>query len=134
MRRISTTFYNELLEELEDLREVAESCAVIVEGKNDEKALRNLGVKTEFFQVCNGVPFHDVCDKIVAEFSDVILFTDLDREGNKLNRKLKSCLSQRGVRVNDRLRISLMNKLETDHVEDVYNRMMRIEGRFFNLL
>lgn len=134
MRRINTTFYNELLEEIEDLKEMARSRAIIVEGKNDEKAIRNLGVDAKFFKVCNGVPFHDVCDKIAEGFSDVILFTDLDREGNKLNRKFKSSLSQRGVRVNDKFRIRLMSKLETNHVEDVYNRMMRIERRFFNLL
>jgi len=119
--------YEHLIEELEDLRELSETLPIIVEGRRDEKALRELGVETEFFHVSSGTALYELGELIVGKYSDVILLTDLDKAGNKLAKRLKSILSQGGVRVNERFRLSLMSKLDTHQVENLCKRLIRVK-------
>ena len=128
--RPSYTEYERTLEEVEELKELSLQCPIIVEGRRDMEALRSMGVEGEMLQVSNGVPFCEFCDA-VAKHPDVILMTDMDREGWKLARRLRSSLSQRGVRVNERFRLSLMRRLDAHQVEDLYTRLTRIEEQVF---
>lgn len=122
--------YENIIEELEDLREASVEIPVVVEGKNDEKALRRLGIEGEIFHISTGTPFYEFCEEIARKYRDVILFTDTDAEGQKLARRFKSRMSQMGVRVNDRFRVSLMGKLDTHQVEHLFRRLLRIKGQF----
>jgi 5S rRNA maturation endonuclease (ribonuclease M5) len=123
--------YEEILDEIEELRELSQDFPIIVEGKKDEAALRRLGINGEFLQVSNGLPLYEFCEGIAKNYSDVILLTDLDGAGEKITKRLKSYLSQMGVRTNERFRLNLLNKLETHQVESLYARMKRIEGKLF---
>lgn len=128
--RPSYTEYERVLEEIEELRELSLRCPIIVEGRKDMEALRSMGVEGEMLQVSNGVPFCEFCDA-AARYPDVILMTDLDREGWKLAKRLRSSLSQRGVRVNERFRLGLMRRLDAHQVEDLHTRLTRIEEQVF---
>lgn len=119
--------YENLIEELEKLKELSRHTPVVVEGRKDAAALRNMGLKCDFLEVSNGMPIYEFCEMVAERYSDVILFTDLDRAGCRLARKLKSNLSQRGVRINDRYRQSVMSKLDTHQVESLYKRMLRVQ-------
>ncbi|MFH1591183.1 MAG: toprim domain-containing protein [archaeon] len=77
--------------------------AIVVEGKNDEAALRALGVRNKIFQLTGNALFEAVED-VVAEEKEVVILTDLDREGKKLYRVLLRDLSERGVRIDRQFR------------------------------
>jgi 5S rRNA maturation endonuclease (ribonuclease M5) len=118
------------MEELEELREDSEEYPIIVEGPRDVEALRCLGVEGEFFQISTA-PFYDVVERITQGYSDVILFTDADRAGQRLARKLKSYFSQRGVRVKEKYRLNLLSRLDTHQVENLAKRLYKVERQFY---
>ncbi|MBU2560067.1 toprim domain-containing protein [archaeon] len=128
--KVNREKYENIIEELERLREQSREIPVVVEGRNDERALRNLGIEGEIFQMSTGTPFYAFCEEITKDYKDVILFTDTDSEGQKLAKKFKREMSQRGVRVNDRFRASLMGKLDTHQVEHLFRRILRLKEQF----
>ncbi len=89
-----------LLGELEDLVDV-----VIVEGLRDLEALRQLGfngVISRFSQV--GIPDADFIDAISREHGSVVIMTDFDEEGRKIDLVLSEGFERRGLRVEKGLR------------------------------
>lgn len=122
--------YEKIIEELEDLREISEEIPIVVEGKNDKKALRSLGIDGEVFQISTGMPFYEFCEGITGRYKDIILFTDIDTEGQKIARRFKGHMSQNGVRVNDRFRYGLLGKLDTHQVENLFCRLERVSKQF----
>lgn len=124
------TEYEDVMKELEELRELSEELPIVVEGRRDEEALRCLGIDAEFFYISSS-PFYELCEGIASRCSEVILFTDTDRTGHELAKKLKRYLEQRGIKVNEKYRLSLLSKLDTHQVENLHRRLTRIEGQFF---
>jgi 5S rRNA maturation endonuclease (ribonuclease M5) len=120
--------YEAVLEELEELKELSSELPIVVEGKRDIEALRILGVEGRIFPVSHGGPFYDFCDDLL-EYPDVILLTDLDRAGERLARKLRRYLGEKGVRIHEKFRRNLMRKLDVRHVEDLHTRWHRIQER-----
>lgn len=119
-----------ILEELEKLREDSEEIPIIVEGPRDVEALRCLGVEGEFFQA-SSTPFYELCEQITRGYSEVILFTDTDRAGQRLARRLKNYFSQRGVKVRDRYRLNLLTRLDTHQVENLPKRFHKVERQLY---
>lgn len=122
--------YESLLEKIETLKELSEEAPIIVEGKRDEEALRNLGIKAEVL-LASSAPFHEFCDAVAKDYPEVILFTDLDAAGSQLAKRLKDSLTKRGVGVNGRLRKRLLGLLDTHCVEDLDVRLRREEEKLF---
>lgn len=91
----------EILEEIKEVKE--ENKLIIVEGKNDQIALENLGL-TRIFSLNNGHPFKNNIETISNMSQDVIILTDFDKEGKDLHDKLKTELVQLGVRIDEKLR------------------------------
>lgn len=127
IRRENRQKYEKIVEEIEDLRDLSEKIPIVVEGRNDEKALRALGIGGVVLQISAGKPFYEFCEEISGKYKDVILFTDTDSEGQKIARKFKGHMSQSGVRVNDRFRSVLLGKLETHQVEHMLSRLKRVK-------
>ena len=91
---------NNLLGELETLVDV-----VIVEGPRDLEALRQLGFRGEislFSQV--GVLDADFIDAASREHGSVVILTDFDEEGRKIDLALSEGFERRAVRVEKGLR------------------------------
>ena len=90
---------NSLLEEMEGTVDT-----VLVEGARDVEALRRLGFHGRI-EVCSrvGVSNSDLVEGL-ARRKDVVILTDFDGEGRRLNRRLSRLLERRGVRVETRLR------------------------------
>jgi 5S rRNA maturation endonuclease (ribonuclease M5) len=91
---------NNLLGELETLVDV-----VIVEGPRDLEALKQLGFRGEislFSQV--GVPDADFIDATSREHGSVVILTDFDEEGRKIDLALSEGFERRAVRVEKGLR------------------------------
>ena len=90
---------NSLLEEMEGTVDT-----VLVEGARDVEALRRLGFHGRI-EVCSrvGVSNSDLVEGL-ARRKDVVILTDFDGEGRRLNRRLSRLLERRGVRVETRFR------------------------------
>ena len=87
--------------------EEMKSRAVIVEGKKDVKALAGLGL-TNIIPL-NNTPLAEFANNIAESgIHEVIILTDFDKEGRKLEKKLDVLLKSHKVRVNRRLRRILM--------------------------
>lgn len=121
--------YEKLLDEIEKLKEEAESAPIIVEGKKDEIALRGIGISGTFFEVSNGMPLYEFCETVAERYSAAILFTDFDRAGRKLAQRLRAQLEQMGVKVNGRYRLSIMSKLDTHQVENLHKRLAKFRQK-----
>lgn len=122
--------FESVMRELEKLKEDSEEIPIIVEGAKDMEALRCLGVEGEFFQA-SVTPFYELCDRISRCYKEVIIFTDMDRAGHKLARKLKSYFSQCGIKVKERYRLNILSKLDTHQVENLPKRFYKVERQFY---
>ena len=99
----------ELLKEINKI--IESNILVIVEGKKDKNALNNLGI--------NNIKTLDrALFKIIESVNEneIILLTDLDKEGRKLFNKLNYYLQRRGINVNKKLRGLLFNTA-LSHIE-----------------
>ncbi|MCD6515069.1 MAG: toprim domain-containing protein [Candidatus Odinarchaeota archaeon] len=95
-----------------------ENISIIVEGRNDVLALREIGINTNIYPVkeivrnnkCSLVEFIEHVSKKSKKF---LILTDFDDEGKRIAKKLASLLSQRNVSLQSSLRkriIRLMKK------------------------
>jgi len=89
-----------LLEELEGVAD-----AVVVEGMRDVEALRRLGFRGRV-EVCSrvGVSDGDLVEDLAGSSETVVILTDFDDEGKRLNRRLTRLLQRRGVKTKSNLR------------------------------
>lgn len=104
----------EVLEELErtleEIRERSvEGTAVIVEGKKDEKALRELGVEGPIHRIPSGgkTPLNSLED--LPKYEEVIILTDFDLPGEELADFCEKHLEKLGTTVLSNLRDELRN-------------------------
>jgi 5S rRNA maturation endonuclease (ribonuclease M5) len=61
--------------------------AVMVEGPHDKKTLRLLGYKKPIL-LCSKLLHTELSDLVAKKFSNVVILTDFDKQGNSLNRRL----------------------------------------------
>ena len=94
----------------------------LVEGKNDVKALKELGFLFVFS--LDGPLFEMV--EFLERYKEVSLLLDLDKGGDILFKVLKHELSQKGVRINVKARKALA-KTPVRQVEDL-TRFMKNKG------
>ena len=88
---------------------------VIVEGVKDKKALQSFGVKN----ICclNDRPLYKMIESVASANKEVIILTDLDREGRKLYGKLRTQLQFLGVEVDNYFREFLFRNTRIRQVE-----------------
>ena len=89
--------------EVERELEKAKGKLVLVEGIKDKKALESLG----FVNVVTlkNRPLFEVVESIGEK--EVVVLTDLDREGKKLFSILRKGFQRRGIKVDTKLRVAL---------------------------
>ena len=79
-------FFRENIKNL--LKKMERDCdAFIVEGKNDEKVLKALGVSKKIFRVSKR-EIGEFCDTISHCSDDVVILVDFDKAGKKINKEL----------------------------------------------
>lgn len=88
---------------------------IIVEGKNDKLALEKLGIGN--IVVLNNKPLFEIVEEVSLKTREVIILTDLDKEGKLLYHKLKSNLQKFGVKVNDSFRNFLYKNTKLRQIE-----------------
>ncbi len=122
--------YEEIINYIKELNELAENIPIIVEGKKDRWALERIGVKGNFI-LMNGMPIYEFCARIAEKYREIIILVDLDSGGEKIYRKMKHYFSQLGVKVNDKFRNVFLRKLNITKVEDAASRLEKIEMFLF---
>ena len=89
---------------------------VIVEGKNDEKALKRLGQRNII--AINRRPLYRVAGIADSKNNEVVILTDFDDKGKELNSKLSSFI--KNVKINSGLR-KRFGSLGIYRIEDLKN-------------
>ncbi|RZN35664.1 MAG: toprim domain-containing protein [Methanophagales archaeon ANME-1-THS] len=91
--------------ELEDVMQEMDNFvdAIVVEGAHDKEALEKLGITKEIL-LCSSRPRTDFVDYISSRHKKVVILTDYDRTGKRINKKLSSWLERAGIKVEKRYR------------------------------
>ena len=89
----------ELIQEaLEKLYAMGEDCVILVEGPNDVRALRNVGIDGEFFRIqSDGGPIK-AAEYVASRNRDAVILTDWDDKGDIIAADVSEQLSALGVR------------------------------------
>ncbi len=90
--------------------------AILVEGESDERALRALGIKNRIYSLRRR-PLYAVVESIAEKERDLILLTDLDKEGKRLYGTLSSSLQRFGVRIDNKAREWLLRNTKVRQIE-----------------
>jgi 5S rRNA maturation endonuclease (ribonuclease M5) len=77
--------------------------AIVVEGVHDREALEKLGITKEIV-LCSSRPHTDFIDYISSRHKKVVILTDYDRTGKRINKKLSSWLEREGIKVEKQYR------------------------------
>ncbi|MBS7638669.1 hypothetical protein KEJ49_07320 [Candidatus Bathyarchaeota archaeon] len=107
------------------LREAEETVdTVLVEGARDVEALKSLGYRGQIEVISRHEAHTTLAEKVAERGGTVLILSDFDREGKRINREMLLLLESMGVRVEAdmRRRIGrLMATLGTRAVEDLDN-------------
>jgi 5S rRNA maturation endonuclease (ribonuclease M5) len=109
---------DDLYQEMDNVKDMT----VLVEGPNDRKSLEKLGFTNV---VTMSKPMYKIVEEL-ENYEEILLLTDLDQHGRGLYKYFYRELTQRGVRVNNRLRILLM-QTPVKHIEGLAHYITRIE-------
>lgn len=104
--------------------------AVVVEGPRDVDALRQVGFEGRV-EICSrfSVSDSDFTETLAKEAASVVILTDFDEEGRRINRHLTRLLERRGVKVEVGMRREfgrLMAVLGIYVVEALYGAVSRL--------
>lgn len=109
---------DDLYQEMENVKDTT----VLVEGPNDKRSLEKLGFSNI---VTMNKPMYKIVEDL-EENEEILLLTDLDQHGRGLYKYFYRELTNRGVRVNNRLRILLM-QTPVKQIEGLAHYITRIE-------
>lgn len=116
-------------EVLESVQRAAEEEPILVEGRNDEKALARLGIEAEVVRVSgNGRSLAETAERVSRDSDGAVVLTDWDREGNALKSKLKPLLEAHGVtpRTKHRKQLRDLTAKEIHDVESLPEQRRRM--------
>jgi 5S rRNA maturation endonuclease (ribonuclease M5) len=103
---------------LEDLSTMSEDHMILVEGMNDEKALRALGIHGLFGHIqSEGGPIK-IAERVYERNMKAVILTDWDRKGGILSSELGDQLSALGVKFDNTVRKRL-SILCSSYIKDV---------------
>lgn len=108
----------ERLEQIEllikELREASKQGAIIlVEGRKDERALRDLGIEGRVI-FASRLPLLQLSDQVANDGAEIIVLTDWDRKGDLLAERVSRYLLALGHVSNLRIRIKLSSLIKKD--------------------
>ena len=110
--------------QLEELRD--NQTAIVVEGREDRKALQYFGLTN--ILVLYTKPFYKIIEALQA-FPEIVILTDLDKEGKHLYAKINDECSRRGIKINNSFRHFLFKKTELAHIEGLPRYVERIREK-----
>lgn len=103
----------EWLEKLESSKKL-----IIVEGEKDKHALTKLGIKNVV--AISRKPLFKFVEEIESKHKEVVILTDLDKEGKKLYGILKQNFQKNGVKVDKKFREVLFKETRLSQIEGIF--------------
>ena len=100
---------------------------IIVEGPNDEIALRNLELTK--IHPLNKKPLYKVVEEVAKRSKEVVILTDLDAEGKKLYTKLNTDLQKHKVKVDTHFREFLYTHTSIRHIEHLSGYIKNLDKK-----
>jgi 5S rRNA maturation endonuclease (ribonuclease M5) len=119
----------ELLEHLfEQLRLKNLEIPVLVEGKRDREALKNLGLEGEILIVNTGHTLMEMCEDLGHRYTEIILMLDWDKKGKELSKNIEHNLVQLGIKTDRAFMVRIFHLVskETKEVEALDKLMERL--------
>ncbi|MCW3136477.1 MAG: toprim domain-containing protein [Canidatus Methanoxibalbensis ujae] len=104
MMRRDYEIYEELRDVLREMDEDEYVDAIIVEGKNDKRALEEMGVVKHIAMYPGARCSYDMFIEHMKKYKCVVILTDYDRKGKYFHRKLSKRLEREGIRIENRYR------------------------------
>ncbi len=101
---------------IKKLKEIQSEAIILVEGKNDKKALAKFSIKNVLD--LSGKRYADLVDLLEGKTEKVVLLFDLDPHGERINEKVKELLTSQGFEVIEDFR-NFLRKLNIIHIEDL---------------
>lgn len=103
------------------IEENAEGTVILVEGKRDEAALRELGFTGPIEKLNRGWPIDRVVTYITEEYGACIVLMDWDRTGGRLQKRLMDSMTSLDIKPSDECRRALSKAMKPDTmcVEDL---------------
>ena len=92
----------------------AEGSVILVEGKRDEIALRNLGITGPIEKLNRGWTVDRVVVYIVETYGECMVLMDWDRTGGRLQKKLMDLMIGLDIKPSDELRRALSKAMKPD--------------------
>ncbi|HIP43574.1 MAG TPA: toprim domain-containing protein [Aquifex aeolicus] len=108
--------FKDFKEWLKELKKESRGAIILVEGKNDKRALNKFSI--ENIPDLSGKRFSDIPDLLEGKWKKVVLLFDLDPHGERINQKIKELLSSQGFIVEEKFR-NFLKKLNIIHIEDI---------------
>ncbi|MBC7120367.1 MAG: toprim domain-containing protein [Candidatus Methanosuratus sp.] len=99
---------------------------VLVEGKNDERALRRARLKTPIITFCDSnMPRFEFVERIAGNYGGqrVVVLFDYDKEGSVAAKRMTVDLEEKGVRVEGKVREELGEILVWEGIRRVEEMM-----------
>ncbi|MFQ5474820.1 MAG: toprim domain-containing protein [Candidatus Nanoarchaeia archaeon] len=96
---------------------------IIVEGNNDKAALVKLGIPKKRISVICGAHFKFV--EYISHHKRIILLVDLDAEGRRIYRRLKTDLQHHGVQIDNKFREFLFKDTRLRQIEGLYSYYLK---------
>ncbi|ADL58873.1 MULTISPECIES: toprim domain-containing protein [Methanothermobacter] len=99
---------------------------ILIEGRKDEEALRELGVEGPFIKVSGSMMGLSEIALRAASASRVIILTDFDRKGSELAKRLYTDIQSLGANPDLRIRRRLMG-MTRKYIKDIQSLPSYIE-------
>ncbi|AEG17372.1 toprim domain-containing protein [Methanobacterium paludis] len=98
---------------------VEQGMPILIEGKKDEKALRELGINGNFIKVSgSGLKLFEIAEMAAQSSSKVIILTDFDKKGNELAKRLSSDIQSLGSHPDLTIRRKIMG-ITRKYIKDI---------------
>lgn len=92
---------------------------ILIEGKKDEKALKNLGVDGDFIKVSgSGLRLFEIAEMAAVSSRKVVILTDFDKKGSELARRLSRDIQSLGSHPDLEIRKNII-KVARKHIKDI---------------
>lgn len=120
-----------VLEIIEMIKSEKEDIPIIVEGKKDKSALRELGIERKIIKIKSGERIFRIIEELRGEHKKVIILTDWDHTGGKLCYKIKKACESNAIEydVEYRKRMIKYLKKEIKDVESIPSFIDRAKRR-----
>ncbi len=109
---------------------VEQGMPILIEGKKDEEALRELGINGNFIKVSgSGLKLFEIAEMAAQSSSKVIILTDFDKKGNELAKRLSSDIQSLGSHPDLTIRRKIMGitRKYIKDIESLPRHMHRLE-------